>query len=155
MTNKTNPELPAEVVEEIEQFVEDKTKAEREHWNKAASDPDRTNTYMAGYEYGIRAGATSYATKWFYSFEGNGKLAATVADNLDVIKVLEYDNTRLKGEVDGYREACEELKNENEKLKEQATSWRPLLEEAIRQDSLYGHVPVETINKIKRFLYGE
>lgn len=53
-------------------------------------------------------GATAYATKWFSCFEENGKLATTIADNIDKIKVLTYDNNKLKGEVEGLQNAVEE-----------------------------------------------
>ena len=100
--NNTNPELPAEVAARI-------TQSAVEYANLLVF-------YSPDVQAAWEAGATSYAIKWFYSFEENGKLAATVADNLDTIKVLEYDNTRMKGEVEGYKVACEELKQQNEKL---------------------------------------
>jgi FtsZ-binding cell division protein ZapB len=110
---------------------------------------------LFGYEEGHIAGATSYATKLLTAEEK--------------IKILEYDNTRLKGELEGYKEAYDEvvkdryrLSQENDevmknynKLKEQATGWRPLLEEFISMHES-GLLPNRfTYEKAKKFLYGE
>jgi FtsZ-binding cell division protein ZapB len=109
---------------------------------------------LFGYEEGHIAGATSYATKLLTAEEK--------------IKILEYDNTRLKGELEGYKEAYDEvvkdryrLSQENDecmknynKLNEQATGWRPLLEEVLNKHNT-GKLPDHHIyEKIKRFLYG-
>lgn len=74
----------------------------------------------------------------------------------ETIKVLTYDNNRLKGEVEGLTNAVDELKGENEKLKATATGWRPLLEEVLKLDDLeVAYISEELIEKIKTFLYGE
>jgi FtsZ-binding cell division protein ZapB len=101
------------------------------------------------------AGATSYATKLHQRDE--------------TIKILEYDNSRLKGELEGYKEAYDEvvkdryrLSQENDevmknynKLKEQSTGWRPLLEEFISMHET-GLLPNRfTYEKAKKFINGE
>lgn len=89
MINNTNPELPVEVVQSLNALVKRRSLSQ---------------DYADGYKEGYIAAVTSYATKLLTAEEK--------------IKVLEYDNTRLKGEVEGYREAVEELKKENKQLKE-------------------------------------
>lgn len=48
-----------------------------------------------------------------------------------------------------------ELRRQNDKLKQQAESWRPLLEEVLKHDAAFGELSIEKIEKIKKFLYGE
>ena len=48
-----------------------------------------------------------------------------------------------------------ELRRQNDKLKQQATGWRPLLEEVLKHDAAFGELSIEMIEKIKKFLYGE
>lgn len=47
------------------------------------------------------------------------------------------------------------LRRQNDKLKEQATGWRPLLEDVLREDRRFGSVSKSTIDKLTKFLYGE
>lgn len=49
----------------------------------------------------------------------------------------------------------DELKRQNDKLKEKATGWRPLLEEVLGEDTLRGTISTQTIENIKKYLYGE
>jgi hypothetical protein len=48
-----------------------------------------------------------------------------------------------------------ELRHQNDKMKEQATGWRPLLEEVLKDNGLTAMYPDHFINKVKKFLYGE
>lgn len=110
-------ELQVEVKQKIwfeaEKYTEDKVKAiNEEHFNVY-------NAYISG--------ATAYATKWFHCFEENGKLATTIADNIDKIKVLEYDNNKLKGEVEGLRTAGDEASGYIEFLDVQNNRLRKML----------------------------
>jgi FtsZ-binding cell division protein ZapB len=140
MTNNTNPELPVEVVEEIEADA-NRYVLKNKHFGEGSA------AYIAG--------ATSYATKLHQRDE--------------TIKILEYDNSRLKGELEGYKEAYDEvvkdryrLSQENDevmknynKLKEQSTGWRPLLEEFISMHET-GLLPNRfTYEKAKKFINGE
>lgn len=86
-----NTKLPKEVVDEIKRDVE----------VRAAHKPN--TSYHRGYKDGEIFGATAYATKWFTCFEENGRMAVIIADYIDKIKVLEYENNKLKGEVDGLK----------------------------------------------------
>jgi hypothetical protein len=71
------------------------------------------------------------------------------------LKVLDYDNNQLKGELEGYKKACEELQRQNEKMKAMATGWRPLLEKVIQRHE-GGLLPDRILYlEIKKFLYGE
>jgi hypothetical protein len=80
------------------------------------------------------AGATNYAIK--------------LRSAEEKVKVLEYDNTRLKGEVEGYKVACEELKRWKEDAKKLLTE--------VFQKHESGLLPDRFIyEKIKKFLYGE
>lgn len=47
-----------------------------------------------------------------------------------------------------------ELYRQNDKLKEQVTGWRPLLEDVLRESGDLP-LPIELINKLTKFLYGE
>jgi translation elongation factor EF-Ts len=49
----------------------------------------------------------------------------------------------------------DEFKRQNDKLKEQAEGWRPLLEKVLVMNEMWGDLPGEFINEVKKFLYGE
>lgn len=76
-----NTHLPKEVVESLKAAVKRRS---------------LSKDYADGYKEGYIAGATAYATKLHQANE--------------TIKVLEYDNNRLKGEVEGLQEAVDKLK---------------------------------------------
>lgn len=48
-----------------------------------------------------------------------------------------------------------DLRRQNDKLKQQAEGWRPLLEDALRENNHTAMYPDHFINKITKFLYGE
>lgn len=48
-----------------------------------------------------------------------------------------------------------ELRRQNDKMKQEATGWRPLLEKVLREDAVLCTVSIPTLEKIKKFLYGE
>jgi hypothetical protein len=144
---RANARLMAAAPDLLEALQEIIAITDRDHiaWVKA----------KAAIEKAVGDGATSYATKLHQRDE--------------TIKILEYDNTRLKGELKGYKEAYEEvvkdryrLSQENDevmknynKLNEQATGWRPLLEDILEMDKQdIAYISEELIEKIKRFLYG-
>lgn len=135
-----NTQLPKEVENEI------KTKASFHSGHK----PDEDSTpFRNGYYSGCVAGATAYATKLYLLQQKHSLLE-------DAVRVLTYDNNRLKGEVEGLTSAVEESKRENEKLKASVTGWRPLLEDILRDDdNNISCVSVDLLNKIKTYLYGE
>lgn len=54
-----------------------------------------------------------------------------------------------------YATKLHQVQQENAKLKEQATGWRPLLEDVLKYDAAFGELSIELIDKIKKFLYGE
>lgn len=120
------PQLPVEVVDKIEEEGE---RYADKYLNGVVNTREHAHLTEA-----YTAGATAYATK---------------------LQVLEYDNNQLKGELEGYKKAREELQHQNDKMKAMATGWRPLLEEVLRDDNEYGELPIELIDKIKKFLYGE
>lgn len=80
----------------------------------------------------------------------------------ETIKVLEYDNNKLKGEVEGLRSAVEELKKvaiesdkQRKEANEQLREAKKLLNEVFRKHEA-GLLPDRFIyEKIKTFLYGE
>lgn len=123
-----NTQLPAEVTEEIKLNAEDFA---NKHINGRAQ-PDAWEIVFKSHE----TAATAYATKLH---EAN-----------ETIKVLTYDNNKLKGEAEVYKIAVEELKRQNDKLKEKATGWRPLLEEVLSKPATH-----TLLEKIKKYLYGE
>lgn len=100
------PELPVEVVKEIELRGREYAKS---HGRK------EIGYYALNWE----AGATAYATQ---------------------LHQAQQENT--------------ELRRQNDKMKEMAEGWRPLLEEVLSES---GDQPlrIELIDKIKKFLYGE
>jgi FtsZ-binding cell division protein ZapB len=127
-------ELPVEVLKDIEALVMDKTL-------HLPNNNDFDNGYEKGMERGIEIGATAYANK-LQTAEGK-------------IKLIDYDNQKLKGECEGLREAAEELKRQNEKMRLMTEGWRPLLEEFISMHES-GLLPNRfTYEKAKKFLYGE
>lgn len=69
--------------------------------------------------------------------EGYALGATKLLEAEEKIKVLTYDNNRLKGEVEGLRVA------------------RDLLHEVLVMNEAWGDLPGEFINKVKTFLYGE
>lgn len=111
---------------EVVQQIEKEAEAHNERLKEHAEN-ERDVAYAQGFAEGWHEGATVYATK-----------------------TQELKEETLKTYRDWHA-----LYKENTKLKEQATGWRPLLEEVLRENRLYGHVPNETINKISKFLYGE
>lgn len=103
---------------------------------------DQTYDLAASKRYEVENVIVAYATKLHQANE--------------TIKVLEYDNNKLKGQVEGLTSAVEELKGENQKLKATATGWRPLLEDILR-DNNNGYIDIDEAlcSRIKTFLYGE
>ncbi len=101
MTNNTNPpELPAAVQKQIDQEAEQY--ASLQHTDKGKHFGHYQSQRWDDAKEDWEAGATSYATKLLTAEEK--------------IKVLEYDNTRLKGELEGYKAACEELKEKYDNI---------------------------------------
>lgn len=96
MTNNT--QLPANLAAEVNQFVADKTKAEREHL-EGRYNSEFKGIYTAGYEYGVRTGATEYANK---------------------LHQAEQEIERLKGELDVAIRA-------NDNLTSRMVSWQQQL----------------------------
>lgn len=121
-----NTQLPVEVTKDIAQKAEDFANS---HIN-GRTQREIWDTVFAAYG----SGATAYATK---------------------LQVLEYDNNQLKGELEGYKNAYEELQRQNEKMKGMATGWRPLLEKVLVMNEMWGDLPGEFINEVKKYLYGE
>lgn len=132
MENKPDIQLPVEVVQFISEKIIDFTLAYCKSSNKdiANDAAEYTDDEIRRTENPL----TAYATK---------------------LQVLEYDNNQLKGELEGYKKACEELQRQNDKMKAMATGWRPLLEEVLKHDAAFGELSIEMIDKIKKFLYGE
>ena len=75
--------------------------------------------------------------------DGQKLYACKLYDAEQKIKVIDYDNQQLRGELEGYKKACDELK-------EQSKQSRELLEDVLQAtaDKLIH-------KKIKTFLYGE
>lgn len=107
-----------------------------------------------------REGATAYASKLHQANE--------------VIKVLEYDNNRLKGEVEGLNRWKEEAKaiinpiweyadtlkvplgeSKTDAVIKHINEAKNLLNEVLVMNEAWGDLPGEFINKVKTFLYGE
>jgi hypothetical protein len=157
MSNKTK--LPDEVVELLRQKAKDYAQVIHDEIGKKKHFHRKTLMMYAHLD-----GATEYAIKLHEAQQENEQLRRWKTEAAELLtKINSYAHKHLEiklGQcavdfVIAQAKERDELKQENERLKAIANLWRPLMEEAIRQDSLYGHVPVETINKIKRFLYGE
>lgn len=130
--NNTTPQLPMAVVNEIK--IESQQYAKGLTFNSAWATPELIDELKTNAAEDWGAAATAYAKK---------------------LQVLEYDNNQLKGELEGYKKACEELQRQNDKMKAMATGWRPLLEDVLKHDAAFGELSIEMIEKIKKFLYGE
>ena len=114
----SNTQLTDEALQSIEE-------AANNYVEETRGRSGRVETYIAG--------ATEYAIK--------------LNQAQQTIKVLEYDNKQLKGELEGYKAACDELKQH-----EQA---RALLEKVIHRHE-GGLLPDRFIyNEIKQYLDGK
>lgn len=123
--------IEIEVRELAEQFFDEEVKMIDDEERKEEVELEK-ETYIGVWMRGYRA---AEATKLHQAEEK--------------IKILDYDNKRLSGELEGYKEAVDELKG-------QAIGWRPLLEDVLKLDDLeIAHVPEQLFKKIKTFLYGE
>jgi chromosome segregation ATPase len=142
--NNTTPKLPAEVADKIFQEAQD----------MLAYAPDNKHSYIKG--------ATSYATKLHQLNEDYDKLREEftlrmkdISELEETIKVLDHDNTRLKGEMEGYKTACDDLTKELSKVDVDQVIAKSLLDEVFRKHES-GLLPDRFIyEKIKHFLYGE
>lgn len=122
------PELPVEVADRIFQ----------EGQNMLAFAPDNKWSYIQG--------ATAYATQLHQLQQENESLT----NQLKKYSNVSNENMKL------LRQENEELRRQNDKLKEQATGWRPLLEDVLR-DNRNGYIDIDEAlcSRIKKFLYGE
>jgi hypothetical protein len=122
MTNNTTPELPVEVAECINNWIV--TFALAYHRRKDKDISNDAAEFITD-ELSMPNVLTSYATKLHLSEQDNTilkdeicNLSQLLLEKDETIKVLTNENTRMKGEMEGYREACEELKKENKHLKD-------------------------------------
>lgn len=137
MEEKT--QLPKEVVEQIKQ----------EGQNMLAFATDNKWSYIQG--------ATAYATKLHLVEQENADLKRWKKEQIALYEPL-YDYGMASKEIRLGESIVTFILNrckEYDKLKEQATGWRPLLESVLREDKTFGTISNPTIDKIKKFLYGE
>ena len=194
MTNNTNPQLPVEVVTQINE--------QADKFGFVVPYDGSNKFYNDDKVEGYKAGATSYATKLLAADKANSALEEKNRGLEEAIKVLDFDNKRIKGALEGYKETVEELQKDNaslkdwkqgaiailnpiwnyvdkhltvplgkiktetliaeydklrvdnEKMKEMATGWRPLLEDVLNDWNSSALKP-ELKDKIRKFLYGE
>lgn len=163
MTNNTNPELPAEVENALY------TEAE-EIYNKLNELAQEQDPYDFGLpmcnkvKAPIEAALTAYATKLHQAEQENTELRRWKIEAAELLtKIHSYAHKHLEiklGEsivdfVIARAKERDEFKSENDKLKQQATGWRPLLEKVLVMNEMWGDLPGEFINEVKSFLYGE
>lgn len=151
-----NTQLPVEVVEEIEQQADS-------YADKYMN--GRVNTHEHGLISEVWAVcATAYATKLHQVEQENADLRRWKIEAAELLtKIHAYAHKHLEiklGEsivdfVIARAKERDELKHQNDKLKQQATGWRPLLEEVLKEDKTFGTISNPTIKKITKFLYGE
>jgi hypothetical protein len=134
--NNTTPELPVEVVECINNWIV--TFALAYHRRKDKDISNDAAEFITD-ELSMPNALTTYATKLFTAEQE-----------------IESLTNQLKKKNEVQVESLKLLRQENEKLKEQATGWRPLLEQILREDdNNISYISADLLNKIKRFLYGE
>jgi hypothetical protein len=134
--NNTTPELPVEVVECINNWIV--TFALAYHRRKDKDISNDAAEFITD-ELSMPNALTTYATKLFTAEQE-----------------IESLTNQLKKQNEVQVESLKLLRQENEKLKEQATGWRPLLEQILREDdNNISYISADLLNKIKRFLYGE
>lgn len=152
-----NTQLPKEVVEQIT------LNAER-FANSRVNGRSHLELWDAVFK-AHEAGATAYATKSHRAEQENAELRRWKMEAAELLtKIHSYAHKHLEiklGEsvidfVIARAKERDEFKSENEKLKQQATGWRPLLEDILKQDNHdIAYISEELIEKIKTFLYGE
>lgn len=68
--------------------------------------------------------------------------------------LLKTEAKHLNGVIDKLQQENAELRRQNDKMKQQATGWRPLLEEVLSKHET-GGCDLLLMERIKTFLYGE
>lgn len=155
-----NTQLPKEVVEEIEKQAEAHNNRLKEH-----AENEKDVAYAQGFAEGWYEGATAYAKKLHQVEKENEQLRGWKMEAAELLtKIHSYAHKHLEiklGQftvefVIGRAKERDELKEENAKLKEQATGWRLLLEDILR-DNRNGYIDIDEAlcSRIKKFLYGE
>jgi FtsZ-binding cell division protein ZapB len=122
-----SPELAKKIEQEAEHYanVQHSDKGKHLHHHNSQRWDDSKEDWEAG--------ATEYATKLHESQE---------------------DKELMRMAYECAQKERDELQRQNDKLKERATGWRPLLEEVLSEaDDM--PLRIELIEKIKTFLYGE
>jgi hypothetical protein len=170
MNNDPNTQLPVEVAEEIKLNAEDFA---NRHINGRAQ-PDVWEIVFKAHE----TAATAYATKLLQEEEAVKLLQKTCAKyyaEIEELRRWKMEAAELLAKIHSYAhkhleiklgesivdfvieraKERDEFKRQNDKLKEQATGWRPLLEEVLRENNHTAMYPDHFINKVKKFLYGE
>lgn len=151
---KENTQLPPSIEVEIEKRMLDLIPPE------LCFEGDQTYDLAASKRYEVENVIVAYAAKLHQANE--------------TIKVLTYDNNRLKEEVEGltrWKEEAKEIINpiweyadtlkvplgasKTEAVIKHANEAKKLLHEVLVMNEAWGDLPGEFINKVNKFLYGE
>lgn len=137
-----NTQLPGEVETQIEKDATARYRATEEGKLMAV---------------GYKTAATAYASKLHQVEQENAELKRWKKEQIALFDPL-YDYGMSSKEIKLGESIVTFILNkcrEYDKLKQQATGWRPLLEEVLKHDAAFGELSIEMIDKIKKFLYGE
>lgn len=125
---------------------------------------DQTYDLAASKRYEVQEVITAYATKLHQVEQENAELRRWKMEAAELLtKIHSYAHKHLEiklGEsivdfVIARAKERDELKRQNDKMKEQAEGWRPLLEKVLVMNEMWGDLPGEFINEVKKYLYGE